>query len=94
MKASNLFLALSAFAMLSVSAARADEADASQYALSFKSVRSAAEVKAEAAAAPHITNGGTGFIGVTSSSVSPTAVRQEAIAAARSGMTSRGEIGI
>lgn len=84
-------LALAAFAAMTAFAAHADEADGSQYPIKFQSTRSAAEVKAEAMKPERISNGGTGFIGVTSSSVSPEQVRAQAIQAARNGQTSKGE---
>jgi hypothetical protein len=87
-------IAITAFAALSGFAAHADEADGSQRALSFTSTRSAAEVKAEAAMPVRITNGGTGFIGVTQSGVSRDSVKAQAAMAARSGQTSRGEVGL
>ena len=80
-------LALSGFSAL------ADEADSSQYALKFNSVRTAAEVKAEARNPVRITNGGTGFIGLTRSTTSSEAVKAEGATSARSGMTARGEFG-
>ena len=45
---SKAILAIAAFAAIASTGARADEADASQYALQFTSTRAAAEVKAEA----------------------------------------------
>ena len=79
---------------LSAAAAHADEADGSERALSFTSTRSAADVRAEALTPQRITNGGTGFIGVTSSGVSRAEVRSQAAAAVRSGRISQGEIGL
>lgn len=87
-------IAISAFATLSAVAAHADEADGSDRALSFTSTRSAAEVRAEATMPHRITNGGTGFIGVTNSTVTREAVRAQAAAAVRSGRISQGEIGL
>jgi hypothetical protein len=87
-------IAISAFAALSAFAAHADEADGSDRALTFNSSRSAAEVRAEAAMPVHITNGGTGFIGVTHSALSRDTVRAQAIAAVRSGSIPHGEIGL
>lgn len=86
-------IAIAAFAALSTLAAHADEADGSDRALTFKSTRSAAEVKAEAAMPVRISNGGTGFIGVTTSTVKREEVRAQAITALRSGRISRGETG-
>ena len=63
-----IILALSVLAAAPF-AAQADEADSSQYALQFTSVRSVSDVRAEAVHAPKITNGGTGFVGLTNSAV-------------------------
>lgn len=82
---------VSAFAALGAFAAHADEADGSQYALSFNSTRSVAEVKAEASMPVRISNGGTGFIGVTNSARTRAAIRDEAVAALRNGRIPRGE---
>ncbi len=87
-------IAIASFAALSAVAAHADEADGSERALSFTSSRSAAEVRAEALTPQRITNGGTGFIGVTGSGVSRADVRAQAAAALRSGRISQGEIGL
>lgn len=86
-------IAVSAFAVLSAFSAHADEADGSERALTFNSTRSAAEVRAEAATPVRISNGGTGFIGITNSGVSRADVRAQAADAVRSGRTSRGETG-
>ncbi|MEP6789982.1 MAG: DUF4148 domain-containing protein [Ramlibacter sp.] len=93
MNATKLF-AVTAFAALSAFAAHADEADGSQRGLMFNSTRSAAEVRAEATMPVHISNGGTGYIGLTQSAVTPADVKAQAIAAVRTGQTSRGEIGL
>lgn len=93
MKTTNLF-AVAAFATLAAFGAHADEADGSQNVLKFNSVRSVAEVKAEAKAPVHISNGSTGFIGVTQSGVERSAVRAEAAAAVRAGQISYGETGL
>ncbi len=92
MKTSHLF-AISALAVFSF-AAHADEADGSQLALSFNSTRSTAEVRAEAVMPVRITNGGTGFIGVTNSAVTRESISAQATAAVREGRISRGEIGL
>jgi hypothetical protein len=85
-------LAIAAFAGVAAFSAHADEADGSQYPLKFNSTRAAADVKAEAMNPVRITNGGTGFVGVTMSNVSAQAVRDEAIQSARRGETTRGEM--
>lgn len=86
-------IALAAFAALSFTGAHADEADGSDRALTFTSTRSAADVRVEAAMPLRITNGSTGFIGVTNSAVSRDDVRAQAAAAVRAGRISQGEIG-
>ena len=86
-------IAISAFAALSTFAAHASEADGSERGLVFTSARSAAEVRTEAAMPVHISNGGTGFIGVTSSATSRDTVRLQAASAVRSGNIPHGEIG-
>ena len=86
-------IAISALAVLSTFAVHASEADGSERSLVFTSTRSAADVKAEAAMPVHITNGGTGFIGMTSSAISRDTVRLQAANAARSGTIPHGEIG-
>ena len=87
-------LALATVAALSFGAAHADEADGSDRALTFTSTRSAAEVRAEATMPVRITNGGTGFIGVTSSSTTRADVRAQAAEAVRAGRISHGELGV
>ncbi|MES2633129.1 MAG: DUF4148 domain-containing protein [Pseudomonadota bacterium] len=85
--------AFAAFAGLAAAPAIADEADASQFAHPSTVVRSVADVKAEARNPVRITNGGTGFIGVTQSAVDPVAVKNEGVKSARNGQTARGEFG-
>lgn len=94
MNTTTRLIAISAFAALSGFAAHADEADGSERVLTFSSTRSVAEVRTEAAMPVHITNGGTGFIGVTSSATTRAEVRSEAAAALRAGRISQGEIGL
>ena len=94
MKTTTRLLAISAFTALSAFAAHADEADGSQRALMFNSTRSAAEVKTEATMPVRISNGSTGFIGVTQSATTPADVKAQATAAVRTGQTSKGEIGL
>lgn len=86
-------IALAAFATLSAFAAQADEADGSDRALAFNSTRSVAEVRAEALMPQRISNGSTGFIGVTTSATTRADVRAEAAAAVRSGRIPQGEVG-
>ncbi|MBI2772746.1 MAG: DUF4148 domain-containing protein [Burkholderiales bacterium] len=87
-------IAIAALATLSAFAAHADEADGSQRGLMFNSTRNAAEVQAEARMPVRISNGSTGFIGVTQSAVKAADVKAQAAAAVRTGQTSRGEIGL
>ncbi len=93
MKTTNLF-AVTAFATLAAFGAHADEADGSQYGIKATSVRTVAEVKAEAKTPVKISNGSTGFIGVTQSGTDRAAVRADAAAALRAGQISQGEIGV
>ena len=92
MKTTKLFAvaALSAFAAFG---AHADEADASQFSVTVTSARSAAEVKAEALSPIKISNGSTGFVGVTQSGLQRDTVRAQAISALRNGEIPQGEIG-
>jgi len=92
MKTTHLF-AITAFAAFAAVGAHADEADGSQYATKVMSSRSAAEVRAEARNPVRITNGGTGYIGLTNSATSSAAVKAEGAQSARAGATSKGEIG-
>ena len=94
MNCTTRLIAISAFAALSAFSAHANEAEGSDRALTFNSTRSAAEVRAEAAMPVHITNGGTGFIGVTNSALTREAVKAQAVEAVRSGQISQGEIGL
>ena len=92
MKTTKLFAvaALSAFAAFG---AHADEADASQFSVTVTSARSAAEVKAEALNPIKISNGSTGFVGVTQSGLQRDTVRTQAISALLNGEIPQGEIG-
>lgn len=92
MKTTKLFAvaALSAFAAFG---AHADEADGSQFAASVTSTRSVAEVRAEALNPVKISNGSTGFVGVTNSGLERSTVRAQAIAALRDGEIPQGELG-
>ena len=82
--------ALSIFASFAAHAAQ-EGATAPEFAAPFVSAASAADVKAGALMPLHITNGGSGFIGVTQSAVTSASVRQELAIAVRSGQISRGE---
>ena len=86
--------AVSTLAALSAFSAHADEFYGSERALNFNSTRSAADVRAEARMPVRITNGGTGYIGLTNSAVSRDAIKAQAAAAVRSGQISQGEIGL
>ena len=92
MKTTKLFAvaALSAFAAFG---AHADEADGSQFTVNVNSTRSVAEVRAEALTPLKISNGSTGFIGLTSSSLNRGTVRTQAISALRNGEIPQGEVG-
>jgi hypothetical protein len=94
MNRTSTLIALAAFASLSIAAAHADEADGSDRALNVTSTRTAAEVRSEAAMPVHITNGGTGFIGVSVTSVTREEVKSQAAAALRAGRISHGEVGL
>ena len=87
-------ISIAAFATLAVATAHAEVAEGSDRALTFTSSRTVAQVRAEALMPVRISNGGTGFIGVTSSAVTRDAVRAQATEAVRSGRVSQGEIGL
>ncbi len=84
---------VAAFAAFAAAPAMADEADASQFVHPLTAGRSVADVKAEARNPSRITNGGTGFIGVTQSEVDAATVKSEGVRSARNGQTARGEFG-
>lgn len=89
-------LALAAFATVASTGVRADEADASQYAVQFQGSRARAEVQAEAAqvAANRSTEpAGSRVAAPLKSSVDVQVVRSAAAEAVRLGQISRGEIG-
>jgi hypothetical protein len=86
------FAAIAALGAVSLMSAHADEADGSQHVLRFNSTISSAQVKAQARHAEKISNGGTGFIGVTQSGLSREQVRTAAIEAQRQGQLPRGEM--
>lgn len=83
--------ALSFLASFGAHAAQGEGANAPEFAPAFVSTASQTDVKAGALMPLHITNGGTGFIGLTQSGVSSASVREEAAMAVRSGRISRGE---
>ena len=85
---------VAAFSTLAAFGVHADEADGSQYSIKTTSVRSAAEVRAEALSPVRISNGGTGFIGVTDSGARSAAAKAQTAQSARAGQTSKGEIGV
>ena len=87
------FFAIAAFATLASFGAQADEAGPSQFGIQFNSTRSVAEVRAEALNPVKISNGGTGFIGVTNSGLERSTVRAKAVAAVRNGEIPQGEAG-
>ena len=91
MKTTKLF-AVTAFAAFAAFGAHADEADSSQFAIQFNSTRSVAEVRAEALNPVKISNGSTGFIGVTNSGLERSTVRTQAISALRNGEIAQGEM--
>ena len=94
MNTTTRLIALSAFTALSALSAHANEADGSERALTFNSTRTATAVKAEAALPVRITNGGTGFIGVTNSAITRESVKAQVAPAVRSGRIAQGEIGL
>ena len=87
-------LALATLAATAAFGVHADEADGSQHGAKVMSTRSAAEVRAEALNPVRISNGGTGFVGLSNSAVSPDSVKAQGAQAARAGETSKGEIGL
>jgi hypothetical protein len=89
-------LALAAFAAVASTGVRADEADASQFAVKFEGSRARAEVMAEAAqvAANRSTEpAGSRVAAPLKSSVDVQVVRSAAVEAVRLGQIPRGEIG-
>jgi Domain of unknown function (DUF4148) len=93
---SKAILAIAAFAAVASTGVRADEADASQYAVKFEGTRTRAEVKAEAATVSStrsIEPAGSRVAAPMKSELDPKLVRADAVEAVRLGQTSRGEIG-
>ena len=91
MNTSKLF-AVAAISTLATFGAHADEADGSQLPHGVTKGRSVAEVRTEALTPLKISNGSTGFHGLTQSARTAQSVRMDGAVAARTGMTSRGEI--
>ena len=88
-------LAIAAVAAAFSGFARADEADASQYAIQIEGSRTRAEVMAEAATVAKARStepAGSRVAPTLQSKVEAQAVRAQAVQAARLGQTSRGEI--
>lgn len=93
---SNAILAIAAFAALASTAVRADEADASQYAIQFQGSRTRAEVMAEAAkvASTRSTEpAGSRVAAPMNSTVDAKALRAETVQAVRLGQIPHGEAG-
>jgi hypothetical protein len=87
-------IALAAVAAAFSGVARADEADASQFAIKFTGNRTRAEVMAEAAAVPatrSLEPAGSRVAPVIKSSVDAKALREQAAQAVRLGQISAGE---
>ena len=96
MNSKHLFVVAS-FAAAFVGAARADDADASQYVHQFESSRTRAEVMAEAravAATRSTEPAGSRVIAAPQSTLQPAVVRAQAAEAVRLGKIPSGEIGL
>ena len=93
---SKSIIALAAFAALASAGVRADEADASQYAVKFEGNRTRAEVQAEAvkvAATRSTEPAGSRVAALVKSTVDVRLVRAQAAEAVRLGQISHGEAG-
>ncbi len=93
---SKTLLAIAAFAAIASTGARADEADASQYAIRFEGSRTRAEVMAEAATVPATRSReplGSRIAPPLKSTVDAAVLRAEAAQAVRLWQISRGELG-
>lgn len=91
-----ILLAIAAVATIASGAARADEADASQYAVQFQGTRTKAEVQAEAAtvsATRSIEPAGSRVAAPVKSGIDAKEVRAQAAQALRQGLIPRGEAG-
>lgn len=83
--------ALSIFSSFAATAAQGEGANAPEFATPFMSTASSADVKAGALMPVDISNGSTGFIGVTNSGLDRATVRNQAEIAFRNGETTHGE---
>ena len=93
---SKAILAVAAFAALASTGVRADEADASQYAVQFQGNRTRAEVVAEAstvAATRSVEPAGSRVAAPVKSTVDTKVLRAQAAEAVRLGQISSGEVG-
>jgi hypothetical protein len=93
---SKAILAIATFAAIASGVARADEADASQYAVQFEGNRTRAEVQAEAlnvAASRSTEPAGSRVAAPVKSTVDVRTVRAQAAEAVRLGQISSGETG-
>jgi hypothetical protein len=93
---SKAILALAAFAAIASTGARADEADASQFAVQFQGSRTRAEVAAEAstvAATRSMEPAGSRVAAPLKSTVDAKVLRAQAAEAVRLGQISAGEVG-
>ena len=91
-----LLIAITAIAAAASGVARADEADASQYAVKFEGNRTRAEVMAEAATVAKARStepAGSRVAATLQSGVDAKAVRAQAVEALRLGQISYGEVG-
>ena len=92
-----LLIAVASFAAIATGAARADEADASQFAVQFDGSRTRAEVMAEAAtvsATRSTEPAGSRIAAPLKSNLDPKTVRAQAAEAVRLGQIPSGEIGL
>ena len=93
---SKAILAVAAFAAIASTGVRADEADASQYAVQFQGNRTRAEVVAEAstvAATRSVEPAGSRVAAPVKSTVDTKVLRAQAAEAVRLGQISSGEVG-
>jgi hypothetical protein len=91
-----LLLSIAAFAAAAAGTVRADEADASQFAVKFEGSRTRAEVMAEAAtvsATRSTEPAGSRIAAPLKSGLDAATVRAQAVEAVRTGQISYGEIG-
>ena len=93
---SKAILAIAAFAAVASTAVRADEADASQYAIQFQGNRTRAEVMAEAATVASTRSNepaGSRVAAPVNSTVDAKVLRAETVQAVRLGQIPHGEAG-